>query len=171
MNLQQLLCFLVFCRLLLVELLPWSWRGLDESSSRLREDRLQAGALVLQGESSFTRSRKEYSEQDIRSCSPNQFLTAPGRAKLKCNTELREGLRDASSGSMVQRKRTPTGPYLGFFVCGGKLGFREISDQYSYKKQPSKIRHYVRKKTFSFPGGGNCPLRPPAMYGPGQCVY
>ena len=107
MNLQQLLCFLVFCRLLLVELLPWSWRGLDESSSRLREDRLQAGALVLQGESSFTRSRKEYSEQDIRSCSPNQFLTAPGRAKLKCNTELREGLRDASSGSMVQRKRTP----------------------------------------------------------------
>ena len=58
------------------------------------------------------------------------------------------------------------GPYLGFFVCGGKLGFREISDQYSYKKQPSKIRHYVRKKTFSFPGGGNCPLRPPAMYGP-----
>ena len=54
-----------------------------------------------------------------------------------------------------------TGPYLGFFVCGGKLGFREISDQYSYKKQPSKIRHYVRKKTFSFPGGGNCPLRPP----------
>ena len=53
------------------------------------------------------------------------------------------------------------GPYLGFFVCGGKLGFREISDQYSYKKQPSKIRHYVRKKTFSFPGGGNCPLRPP----------
>ena len=60
------------------------------------------------------------------------------------------------------------GPYLGFFVCGGKLGFREISDQYSYKKQPSKIRHYVRKKTFSFPGGGNCPLRPPAMYGPGS---
>ena len=59
-----------------------------------------------------------------------------------------------------------SGPYLGFFVCGGKLGFREISDQYSYKKQPSKIRHYVRKKTFSFPGGGNCPLRPPAMYGP-----
>ena len=32
-----------------------------------------------------------------------------------------------------------TGPYLGFFVCGGKLGFRDISDQYSYKKQPSKI--------------------------------
>ena len=62
-----------------------------------------------------------------------------------------------------------TGPYLGFFVCGGKLGFREISDQYSYKKQPSKIRHYVRKKTFSFPGGGNCPLRPPAMYGPARC--
>ena len=61
---------------------------------------------------------------------------------------------------------TNSGPYLGFFVCGGKLGFREISDQYSYKKQPSKIRHYVRKKTFSFPGGGNCPLRPPAMYGP-----
>ena len=62
------------------------------------------------------------------------------------------------------------GPYLGFFVCGGKLGFREISDQYSYKKQPSKIRHYVRKKTFSFPGGGNCPLRPPAMYGPGVSI-
>ena len=59
------------------------------------------------------------------------------------------------------------GPYLGFFVCGGKLVFRKISDQYSYKKQPSKIRHYVRKKTFSFPGGDNCPLRPPAMYGPG----
>lgn len=39
--------------------------------------------------SSFTKSRKEYSEQDIRSCSPNQFLTAPGRAKLKYNTELR----------------------------------------------------------------------------------
>ena len=36
--------------------------------------------------SSFTKSRKEYSEQDIRSCSP---LTAPGRAKLKYNTELR----------------------------------------------------------------------------------
>ena len=64
-----------------------------------------------------------------------------------------------------------SGPYLGFFVCGGKLGFREISDQYSYKKQPSKIRHYVRKKTFSFPGGGNCPLRPPAMYGPGINKY
>ena len=64
-----------------------------------------------------------------------------------------------------------SGPYLGFFVCGGKLGFREISDQYSYKKQPSKIRHYVRKKTFSFPGGGNCPLRPPAMYGPGVWEY
>ena len=64
------------------------------------------------------------------------------------------------------RHSDSTGPYLGFFVCGGKLGFREISDQYSYKKQPSKIRHYVRKKTFSFPGGGNCPLRPPAMYGP-----
>ena len=58
------------------------------------------------------------------------------------------------------------GPYLGFFVCGGKLGFREISDQYSYKKQPSKIRHYVRKKTFSFPGGGNCPLRPPRYVRP-----
>ena len=67
----------------------------------------------------------------------------------------------------IEPLRTVTGPYLGFFVCGGKLGFREISDQYSYKKQPSKIRHYVRKKTFSFPGGGNCPLRPPAMYGPG----
>ena len=66
----------------------------------------------------------------------------------------------------VGKKVDCTGPYLGFFVCGGKLGFREISDQYSYKKQPSKIRHYVRKKTFSFPGGGNCPLRPPAMYGP-----
>ena len=62
-------------------------------------------------------------------------------------------------------------PYLGFFVCGGKLGFREISDQYSYKKQPSKIRHYVRKKTFSFPGGGNCPLRPPAMYGPESVCF
>lgn len=45
--------------------------------------------------SSFAKSRKEFSEQDIRSCSPNQFLTAPGRAKLKYNTELREGLRDA----------------------------------------------------------------------------
>ena len=66
----------------------------------------------------------------------------------------------------VMHKTNSAGPYLGFFVCGGKLGFREISDQYSYKKQPSKIRHYVRKKTFSFPGGGNCPLRPPAMYGP-----
>ena len=107
-NLQQLLCFLVFCRLLLVELLPWSWRGLDESSSRLREDRLQAGALVLQSESSFTKSRKEYSEQDIRSCSPNQFLTAPGRAKLKYNTELRGRVCEMPvSGSMVQRKRTP----------------------------------------------------------------
>ena len=68
----------------------------------------------------------------------------------------------------MNTKKLKTGPYLGFFVCGGKLGFREISDQYSYKKQPSKIRHYVRKKTFSFPGGGNCPLRPPAMYGPGR---
>ena len=69
-------------------------------------------------------------------------------------------------GFQMQIYVSNTGPYLGFFVCGGKLGFREISDQYSYKKQPSKIRHYVRKKTFSFPGGGNCPLRPPAMYGP-----
>ena len=68
----------------------------------------------------------------------------------------------------MSTRLSPAGPYLGFFVCGGKLGFREISDQYSYKKQPSKIRHYVRKKTFSFPGGGNCPLRPPAMYGPAQ---
>ena len=70
-----------------------------------------------------------------------------------------------------QKTTQKSGPYLGFFVCGGKLGFREISDQYSYKKQPSKIRHYVRKKTFSFPGGGNCPLRPPAMYGPGNCRF
>ena len=69
-------------------------------------------------------------------------------------------------GSTRPTVRETSGPYLGFFVCWGKLGFREISDQYSYKKQPSKIRHYVRKKTFSFPGGGNCPLRPPAMYGP-----
>ena len=72
---------------------------------------------------------------------------------------------------MIEFAEQYTGPYLGFFVCGGKLGFREISDQYSYKKQPSKIRHYVRKKTFSFPGGGNCPLRPPAMYGPGIIYY
>ena len=71
----------------------------------------------------------------------------------------------------TERKTPLSGPYLGFFVCGGKLGFREISDQYSYKKQPSKIRHYVRKKTFSFPGGGNCPLRPPAMYGPGCLLW
>ena len=77
-----------------------------------------------------------------------------------------------ATGECVRRNSLPSvhtsGPYLGFFVCGGKLGFREISDQYSYKKQPSKIRHYVRKKTFSFPGGGNCPLRPPAMYGPAR---
>ena len=72
----------------------------------------------------------------------------------------------ATSASVPQVGEQVAGPYLGFFVCGGKLGFREISDQYSYKKQPSKIRHYVRKKTFSFPSGGNCPLRPPAMYGP-----
>ena len=77
-----------------------------------------------------------------------------------------ELLRENMMSSCVKISLLP-GPYLGFFVCGGKLGFREISDQYSYKKQPSKIRHYVRKKTFSFPGGGNCPLRPPAMYGPG----
>ena len=44
------------------------------------------------------------------------------------------------------------GPYLGFFACGGKLH-----------------KHYVRKKN-SFPGGGNCPLCPPAMYGPGVSV-
>ena len=77
-----------------------------------------------------------------------------------------DGLKNLRSDMGFQQFRFYSGPYLGFFVCGGKLGFREISDQYSYKKQPSKIRHYVRKKTFSFPGGGNCPLRPPAMYGP-----
>ena len=75
-------------------------------------------------------------------------------------------VRGEALQKVIKSKIHLPGPYLGFFVCGGKLGFREISDQYSYKKQPSKIRHYVRKKTFSFPGGGNCPLRPPAMYGP-----
>ena len=80
---------------------------------------------------------------------------------------LNESLAQATILTILsQENHASPGPYLGFFVCGGKLGFREISDQYSYKKQPSKIRHYVRKKTFSFPGGGNCPLRPPAMYGP-----
>ena len=48
------------------------------------------------------------------------------------------------------------------FVCGGKLytpsqGSRiQISDQHSYKKEPSKLKLYVRKNTFSFPGGGKC---------------
>ena len=54
-----------------------------------------------------------------------------------------------------------SGPYLGFFVCGDKLGFREISDQYSYKKQPSKIRHYVRKKHLVFLAGATAPFAPP----------
>ena len=53
------------------------------------------------------------------------------------------------------------GPYLGFFVCGGKLGFREISDQYSFKKQPSKIRHYVRKKHLVFLTGATARSAPP----------
>ena len=55
--------------------------------------------------SSFTKSRKEYSEQNIRSCSPNQFLTAPGRARLEYNTELREGLRDACFRFHGSKKR------------------------------------------------------------------
>ena len=43
----------------------------------------------------------------------------------------------------------------------GKLGFREISGQYSYKKQPSKIRHYVRKKHLVFLAGATAPFAPP----------
>ena len=91
-------------------------------------------------------------------------------ATASCKRETPPLLGWNRSASRLERV-VHAGPYLGFFVCGGKLGFREISDQYSYKKQPSKIRHYVRKKTFSFPGGGNCPLRPPAMYGPGMRIF
>ena len=43
-----------------------------------------------------------------------------------------------------------------------------ISDQYSYKKKLSKLKHYVRKKLSSL-GGGSCPLCPLAMYGPASC--
>ena len=94
-------------------------------------------------------------------CAPVSLSNRKGRAQLNPGRTPNQSLKKNFSDS-----HDSSGPYLGFFVCGGKLGFREISDQYSYKKQPSKIRHYVRKKTFSFPGGGNCPLRPPAMYGP-----
>ena len=51
------------------------------------------------------------------------------------------------------------GSYLGFFVYGGKLGFRKISDQYSYKKQPSKIRHY--RGVARGGGGPGGPVTPP----------
>ena len=63
--------------------------------------------------------------------------------------------------AVIIRSIKISGPYLGFFVCGGKLGFREISDQYSYKKQPSKIRHYVRKKHLVFLAGATAPFAPP----------
>jgi len=100
-NLQQLLCLSSFL-LSFTGRAPSSWRGLDESSSRLRGDWLQAGALVLQ---SHLLLKAEKSTQNrifaaklilqhkcfvgkkavynFFSCSPNQFLTAPGRVKLK----------------------------------------------------------------------------------------
>ena len=63
-----------------------------------------------------------------------------------------------------------SGPYLGFFVCGGKLRLRGQTPQtftgISRIQTGFLVEHYVRKKN-SFPGGGNCPLCPPAMYGPG----
>ena len=93
------------------------------------------------------------------------ILTGIGNVMMASSKDAKI-TEDGEKSAVDREKVYVSGPYLGFFVCGGKLGFREISDQYSYKKQPSKIRHYVRKKTFSFPGGGNCPLRPPAMYGP-----
>ena len=37
----------------------------------------------------------------------------------------------------------------------------QISDQYSYKKYPSKIKHYVRKNNTQFSWRGNYPLCPP----------
>ena len=44
-----------------------------------------------------------------------------------------------------------------------------LSYQYSYKKQPSKLNHCV-KKTFSFPDGGNCPPAP-TMYSPTVVIF
>ena len=37
-----------------------------------------------------------------------------------------------------------------FFVCGGKLRTPSQGSQYCYKKQPSKLKHYVRKKNIQF---------------------
>ena len=45
----------------------------------------------------------------------------------------------------------------------------QISDQFSYKKEPSKVKQYVKRRTFSFPGGGNCPCAPPPPPPP-QCT-
>jgi len=55
-----------------------------------------------------------------------------------------------------------TGPYLGFFVCGGKLRFRT---NISTRNSPTKSNTMLEKE-ISFLGRGNCPPCPPAMYGP-----
>ena len=34
---------------------------------------------------------------------------------------------------------------------------------------PSKTNTSLKKSTFNFPKGGNCPPCPPARYGPGNC--
>ena len=55
------------------------------------------------------------------------------------------------------------GPYLGFFVCGGKLRFRT---NISTRNSPTKSNTMLEKKKFSW--RGQLPPLPPAMYGPGM---
>ena len=68
-----------------------------------------------------------------------------------------------------QSKLGCPGPYLGFFVFGGKLRLRGQTPQtftgISRIQTGFLVKHYVKKK-ISFPGGGNCPPCPPAMYVP-----
>ena len=59
-----------------------------------------------------------------------------------------------------------SGPYLGFFVCGGKLRFRT---NISTRNSPTKSNTMLEKKLVSL-AGATAPLMPPppfpAMYGP-----
>ena len=60
------------------------------------------------------------------------------------------------------------GPYLGFFVCGGKLRLRGQTPQtFTGISRIQTGSNTMLEKKISFPGGGNCPPPcPPAMYGP-----
>ena len=52
-----------------------------------------------------------------------------------------------------------TGPYLGFFCLRGQTA--QTITGISRIQSGFLVKHYVRKKNISFPGGGNCPPCPP----------